>query len=155
MHPALSSDHLRQIITYTDQQAQNELATEQPVWNALYHSISVLMFDLQLQSGSAVPDRMNAWKSGSKSRIAESTSSSECLDNLMQLLSKLLATCRISWPKGLAPVQAWRAKNSPRSGRIGKTYIPDGGLLIDLRLEILENALVNHFAALLWLQIGT
>ena len=31
------------------------------------------------------------------------------------------------------------------------TYIPDGALLVDLRLKILKNALVNHFVAWLWL----
>jgi hypothetical protein len=42
-------------------------------------------------------------------------------------------------------VWAWRARNSPSPQRAGETYITDGALLVNLRLEILKNELVNHF----------
>lgn len=45
--------------------------------------------------------------------------------------------------------EAWHAKNSlygQLAGRWGwGTHISDGSLLVDLGLEILENALVDHF----------
>lgn len=48
---------------------------------------------------------------------------------------------------GSAWAWAWQAKNSLYGQHAGRwaTHISDSGLLIDLGLEVLENALVDHF----------
>lgn len=57
------------------------------------------------------------------------------------------------WAAAFAGARAWHAQKSfvgTRRARIESTHVANGGLLVDLGLQILEDALVDHFGGGIW-----
>lgn len=82
------------------------------------------------------------WRNSSSKIFWAHTSPGKCLDNIMELLWAVVSY-RV-WPRSRLGARRIHHAHDKL------TYITDGGLLIDLRLKILKDSLVNH--CVVWLE---